>query len=63
VACGLPDVTMTSVEREAPSLRSDPVGCLRKDLGHRLALELGLRQRLVSHERLLAALDDPSIAA
>jgi lipoyl(octanoyl) transferase len=63
VACGLPDVTMTSVEREAPSLRSDPVGCLRKDLGHRLAQELGLRQRLVSRERLLAALDDPSIAA
>jgi lipoate-protein ligase B len=63
VACGLPDVTMTSVQREAPALRSDPVGCLRKDLGHRLAQELGLRQRLVSPRRLTEAIGDPSIAA
>lgn len=63
VACGLPGVTMTSVEREAETLREDPLGCLRKDLAHRLAEELGLRQRLVSPARLLSALDDPSIAA
>jgi lipoyl(octanoyl) transferase len=63
VACGLPDVTMTSVQREAPALRSDPIGCLRKDLAHRLAQELGLRQRLVSPRRLAAAIGDPSIAA
>jgi lipoyl(octanoyl) transferase len=62
VACGLPDVTMTSVQREAPALRSDPVGCLRKDLAHRLAEELGLRQRLVSPQRLAQTIGDPSIA-
>jgi lipoyl(octanoyl) transferase len=63
VACGLPGVTMTSVQREAPRLRSDPMGCLRKDLAHRLAQELGLRQRLVSRERLERALGNASIAA
>jgi len=63
VACGLPDVTMTSVEREAPRLRSDPMGCLRKDFAFRLAQELGLRQRIVSRARLEDALDDPSMAA
>jgi lipoate-protein ligase B len=63
VACGLPGVTMTSVEREATACRADPIGCLRKDLGHRLAQELGLRQRLVTPARLLGALDNPSIAA
>lgn len=62
VACGLPDVTMTSVQREAPALRSDPIGCLRKDLAHRLAQELGLRQRLVSPRRLAQTIGDPSIA-
>jgi lipoyl(octanoyl) transferase len=62
VACGLPDVTMTSVQREAPALRSDPVGCLRKDLAHRLAEELGLRQRLVSPQRLAQTIGDPSTA-
>jgi hypothetical protein len=51
------------VQREAEALREDPIGCLRKDLAHRLAQELGLRQRLVSPARLLAAVDDPSIAA
>jgi lipoyl(octanoyl) transferase len=63
VACGLPGVTMTSVEREAATLRRDPVGCLSKDLAHRFAQELGLRQRLVSRHRLVAAIGDPSIAA
>jgi lipoate-protein ligase B len=63
VACGLPDVTMTSVEREQHAHRRDLMGCLRKDLGHQLAEEMGLRQRLVSLARLEAALDGPSIAA
>jgi lipoyl(octanoyl) transferase len=63
VACGLPGVTMTSVEREAKACRADPIGCLRKDLGHRLAQELGLRQRLVTPARLRSALGNPSIAA
>ena len=63
MACGLPGVTMTSVEREAHAHRADPMDCLRKDLGHQLAEEMGLRQRLVSLARLEAALDGPSIAA
>ena len=63
IACGLPDVTMTSVQLEATSLRSDPIGCLRKDLAHRFAEELGLRQRLVSPARLRRALDPSSITA
>jgi lipoyl(octanoyl) transferase len=63
VACGLPGVTMTSVAREAALLPSDPLSCLRKDLGHRFAQELGLRQRIVSRARLDAVLDDSSIAA
>ncbi len=63
VACGLPGVKMTSVQREAKVCRADPVGCLRKDLGHRLAQELGLRQRIVTPTRLQSALDNPSIAA
>jgi lipoate-protein ligase B len=63
VACGLPGVTMTSVALEATSLRSDPMGCLRKDLAHRVAEELGLRQRIVSPARLARALDTSSIPA
>jgi lipoate-protein ligase B len=63
VACGLPDVRMTSVQREATTTRSDLMRCLRKDLGHRFATEMGRRQRLVSPARLRTALDDPSIAA
>jgi lipoate-protein ligase B len=63
VACGLPGVTMTSVALEATSLRSDPMGCLRKDLAHRVAEELGLRQRIVSPARLARALDPSSIPA
>ena len=63
VACGLPGVTMTSVALEAASLRSDPMGCLRKDLAHRVAEELGLRQRIVSPARLARALDPSSIPA
>lgn len=61
VACGLPDVTMTSVQREAPSLREDPLGCLRKDLAYRFAQELGARQRIVSPARLERALEGSSI--
>ena len=63
VACGLPDVTTTSVQREAPFLRDDPLGCLRKDLAYRFAQELGARQRIVTPARLAAAVEGSSIAA
>jgi lipoate-protein ligase B len=52
VACGLPDVRMTSVAREGSPER---VPCLRKRLAHALARELGLRQRLVTPRRLVPA--------
>jgi len=68
VACGLPDVPMTSVAAEkgiaaAPSTGGpgEPVGpggasglmpCIRKRVGFAVAQALGRRQRLVSLERL-----------
>ncbi len=52
--CGLDHVRMTSVCRETG--RSGQLRCFRKRMAHRLAQELGLRQRLVSRERLAPAL-------
>jgi lipoate-protein ligase B len=49
VACGLPGVRMTSMREEGVT---EGVACFRKRLGHALARELGLRQRLVSPRRL-----------
>ncbi len=54
VACGLPDVRMTSVAAqrgEGPHLP-----CLRKRVAHRLAVAMDRRQRLVSRARLEVAL-------
>ncbi len=48
--CGLDHVKMTSVCRETG--RSGQLRCFRKRMALRLAQELGLRQRLVSRERL-----------
>ncbi|MEP6952782.1 MAG: lipoyl(octanoyl) transferase LipB, partial [Solirubrobacteraceae bacterium] len=54
VACGLPEVRMTSVTTEART--GEHLECFRKRMAFRLAEELGRRQRLVSRERLEAAL-------
>jgi lipoyl(octanoyl) transferase len=57
VACGLPDVEMTSLSRETE--RTGPLlPCFRKRVAYAVAQELGLRQRIVSRDRLYAALAD-----
>jgi lipoyl(octanoyl) transferase len=54
VACGLPEVAMTSVARETG--RSGRLPCFRKEVAFRFAEAHGLRQRLVSRARLERAL-------
>jgi lipoyl(octanoyl) transferase len=51
VACGLPDVEMTSVARELDA-RSPRVRCLRKRVAYEFCQAHGRRQRLVSAQRL-----------
>jgi len=64
-ACGLPDVTMTSIARElaaAPSDRSLP--CFRKRMAYAFSRAHGRRQRLVSAHRLgIATTNSISIKA
>jgi lipoate-protein ligase B len=52
VACGLPDVTMTSLERELAASRSTGLTCLRRRVAYRFCQAHGRRQRLVSPRRL-----------
>jgi len=54
VACGLPDVTMTSVARELG--HDGHLRCFRKRTAFRFAEAMGRRQRLLSPARLEAAL-------
>jgi lipoate-protein ligase B len=49
VACGLPDVRMTSLRAEGVE---EGVGCFRKRAAHAFAREFGLRQRIVTPRRL-----------
>jgi lipoyl(octanoyl) transferase len=49
VACGLPEVQMTSMA-EAGS--TEDIACFRKRIGHRFTEAFGLRQRLVTPARL-----------
>ncbi len=56
VACGLPEVRMTSVQREQRRV-DDPMPCFRRRVGHRFAEAHGRRQRLLSAARLEAALE------
>ena len=52
VACGLPDVAMTSVARELqPPGTTDPA-CFRRRMAHHFCETFGRRQRLVSPRRL-----------
>jgi len=55
VACGLPEVRMTSLRREQRRAE-DPMRCFRRRVGHRFAEAHGRRQRLLSPARLEAAL-------
>ncbi len=52
VACGLPDVAMTSLERELAPGRSPGVSCMRRRIAYRFCQAHGRRQRLVSPRRL-----------
>ena len=56
VACGLPEVRMTSVRKEL-GRADDPLPCFRRRVGHRFAEAHGRRQRLLSPARLLDALE------
>jgi lipoyl(octanoyl) transferase len=49
VACGLPEVQMTSMAQEGID---EGVSCFRKRIGHRFSEAFGRRQRLVSAARL-----------
>jgi lipoyl(octanoyl) transferase len=52
VACGLPDVTMTSIAGELEPGLSTGVPCFRKRIAHHFCAAHGRRQRLVSPRRL-----------
>lgn len=56
VACGLPGVRMTSVQREQRRA-GDPMPCFRRRVAHRFAEAHSRRQRLLSPARLAAALE------
>jgi lipoyl(octanoyl) transferase len=52
VACGLPDVTMTSLARELAPAGSTGMACWRRRLAFQFCQAHGRRQRLVSPRRL-----------
>src|ERR1700694_5317760 len=52
VACGLPDVTMTSLQGELGPERWADVACVRRRMAYRFCEAHGRRQRLVSPLRL-----------
>jgi lipoyl(octanoyl) transferase len=52
VACGLPEVRMTSLAQELAAGRSSRIGCMRRRMAFQFAEAHGRRQRLVSPRRL-----------
>jgi lipoate-protein ligase B len=52
VACGLHDVAMTSIVREAPSDSHADLSCFRRQMAHAFCQAHDRRQRLVSPQRL-----------
>ena len=56
VACGLPEVQMTSLIRET-GRAAGQMPCFRKRAAYEVARALGRRQRLMSRARLEAALE------
>ena len=63
VACGLPEVRMTSLIKET-GRGAGQMPCFRKRAAYEVARALGLRQRLVSRARLEAAIGSvPAMAA
>jgi lipoyl(octanoyl) transferase len=64
VACGLPDVSMTSLVRELPPGRSAGIGCTRKRVAFQFCEAHARRQRLVSPRRLgIEETNDSRLAA
>lgn len=61
VACGMPEVHMTSIERETG--RGGQMPCFRKRMAFAFAETFGRRQRLVSLARLEAAIDAAPVPA
>jgi lipoyl(octanoyl) transferase len=55
VACGLPDVRMTSLADELGEADAPGVACFRKEIAYRFCDAHGRRQRLVSPARLAIA--------
>jgi lipoyl(octanoyl) transferase len=52
LACGLPDVTMTSIAMELQAGHTTGLPCFRRHMAHSLCQAFGRRQRLVSPGRL-----------
>jgi hypothetical protein len=52
IACGLPDVQMTSIANELPAYRAVGLACFRKEVAYRFCQTRGRRQRLVTPRRL-----------
>ena len=60
VACGLPDVAMTSLALELPAGGTGGVGCFRRHMAFQFANAHGRRQRLVTPRRLGIDTANPS---
>jgi lipoate-protein ligase B len=52
LACGLPDVQMTSIAQERGAAAAPGLACFRKEMAYRYCEAHGRRQRLVSARRL-----------
>jgi len=63
VACGLPDVQMTSIAAELGAAAAPGVACFRKEIAYRFCQAHGRRQRLVSPTRLGIATTNASRGA
>jgi lipoyl(octanoyl) transferase len=61
VPCGIDGVRMTSLYVETG--RTGAMSCFRKRVAYRMAEAFGLRQRIVTPERLMAAVGDASLPA
>jgi lipoyl(octanoyl) transferase len=60
IACGLPEVSMTSLADELPADRAAGIACFRKEVAYRFCQAHGRRQRLVTPRRL--GIDSPHAA-
>jgi lipoyl(octanoyl) transferase len=60
VACGLPDVAMTSVAAETAG-SGEQLQCFRKRVAHAFCRSRGARQRLLTPQRLGLASPDPRV--